>query len=136
MAGINKVMIYGYLAQDPVHSVKNGVGQCSMTIGVSDKKDSGTEWFRVRILAERLARTVADYARKGDPLFVEGSLRQIKWTDKQGVNRFGFEIHVDKFAGGVSFMKAKSSGKEAMAPDDVDVSYAGGDSDPYGDIPF
>jgi single-strand DNA-binding protein len=40
----------------------------------------------------RLGEVAAEYLRKGSQVYIEGSLRTRKWTDKQGVDRYSTEI--------------------------------------------
>ena len=104
MASVNKVIIVGNLGKDPeMRSFPNGDQIANVTIATTDKwkdKTSGemkeaTEWHRVAFNG-RLAEIVGQYLRKGSQVYVEGSLRTRKWTDKEGVEKFTTEIRADQ----------------------------------------
>jgi single-strand DNA-binding protein len=50
-----------------------------------------TEWHKISAFG-RLAEIAAEYLRKGSGVYIEGSLRTRKWTDKQGNERYSTEI--------------------------------------------
>jgi single-strand DNA-binding protein len=54
-----------------------------------------TEWHRVNFNG-RLAEIVGQYLKKGSQVYVEGSLRTRKWTDKDGVDKYTTEIRADQ----------------------------------------
>ena len=104
MASVNKVIIVGNLGRDPeMRSFPNGDQIANVTIATTDKwkdKQSGemkdaTEWHRVAFHG-RLAEIVGQYLRKGSQVYVEGSLRTRKWTDKDGVEKYSTEIRADQ----------------------------------------
>ena len=104
MASINKVIIVGNLGKDPeVRSFPNGDRVANVTIATTDKwkdKQTGemkeaTEWHRV-VFNGRLAEIAGQYLRKGSQVYVEGSLRTRKWTDKDGAEKFTTEIRADQ----------------------------------------
>lgn len=98
--GINKVILIGNLGADPeVRYTPNGNAVCNITLATSTTwrdKQSGelqerTEWHRIAFF-NRLAEIVGEYLRKGSKIYVEGSLRTRKWSDKNGVDRYTTEI--------------------------------------------
>jgi single-strand DNA-binding protein len=104
MASVNKVIIVGNLGRDPeMRSFPSGDQVANVTIATTDKwkdKQSGemkeaTEWHRV-VFNGRLAEIVGQYLRKGSQVYVEGSLRTRKWTDKDGVEKYTTEIRADQ----------------------------------------
>ena len=104
MASINKVIIVGNLGKDPeMRSFPNGDQIANVSIATTDKwkdKTSGemkeaTEWHRINFNG-RLAEIVGQYLKKGSQVYVEGSLRTRKWTDKDGVEKFTTEIRADQ----------------------------------------
>jgi single-strand DNA-binding protein len=54
-----------------------------------------TEWHRI-VFNGRLAEIVGQYLRKGSQVYVEGSLRTRKWTNKDGVDQYTTEIRADQ----------------------------------------
>jgi len=122
MASVNKVIIVGNLGRDPeMRSFPSGDQVANVTIATTDRwkdKNSGemkeaTEWHRV-VFNGRLAEIVGEYLRKGSQVYVEGSLRTRKWTDKDGVEKFTTEIRADemKMLGKREGMGGPSSGDE------------------------
>ena len=104
MASVNKVIIVGNLGKDPeMRSFPNGDQIANVTIATTDRwkdKTSGemkeaTEWHRVNFNG-RLAEIVGQYLKKGSQIYVEGSLRTRKWTDKDGVDKYTTEIRADQ----------------------------------------
>ncbi|RZL64920.1 MAG: single-stranded DNA-binding protein [Variovorax sp.] len=103
MASVNKVIIVGNLGRDPeTRTFPNGDQIANVTIATTDRykdKTSGemkeiTEWHRVSFFG-RLAEIVGQYLRKGSQVYVEGSLRTRKYTDKDGVEKYSTEIRAD-----------------------------------------
>jgi single-strand DNA-binding protein len=104
MASVNKVIIVGNLGRDPeMRSFPSGDRVANVTIATTDKwkdKQSGemkeaTEWHRV-VFNGRLAEIAGEYLRKGSQVYVEGSLRTRKWTDKDGIEKYTTEIRADQ----------------------------------------
>ena len=104
MASVNKVIVVGNLGRDPdMRSFPSGDQIANVTIATTDKwkdKQTGemkeaTEWHRV-VFNGRLAEIVGQYLRKGSQVYVEGSLRTRKWTDKDGIEKFTTEIRADQ----------------------------------------
>jgi single-strand DNA-binding protein len=97
--GVNKVILIGNLGNDPeVRYTPNGSAVANVNLATSEtwRDKSGelqdrTEWHRV-VFFNRLAEIVGEYLRKGSKIYVEGTLRTRKWTDKNGVERYTTEI--------------------------------------------
>ena len=104
MASVNKVIIVGNLGRDPeMRSFPSGDQVANVTIATTDRyKDKATgefkeitEWHRVSFFG-RLAEIAGQYLRKGSQVYVEGSLRTRKWTDKDGQEKYSTEIRADQ----------------------------------------
>ena len=104
MASVNKVILVGNLGRDPeVRTFPNGDRVANVTIATTDRwKDKqsnemreATEWHRI-VFNGRLAEIVEQYLRKGAQIYVEGSLRTRKWTDKDGIEKYTTEIRADQ----------------------------------------
>ena len=98
--GINKVILVGNLGAGPeVRYTAGGTAIASLSIATSEQwtdKQSGqkqerTEWHRVKLFG-RLAEIAGEYLKKGRQVYIEGSLRTDKYTDKQGVERYSTDI--------------------------------------------
>jgi single-strand DNA-binding protein len=104
MASVNKVIVVGNLGKDPeMRSFPSGDQIANIVVATTDKwkdKQSGemkeaTEWHRITFNG-RLAEIVGQYLRKGSQVYVEGSLRTRKWTDKEGIDKYTTEIRADQ----------------------------------------
>jgi single-strand DNA-binding protein len=98
--GVNKVILIGNLGADPeTRAMPSGTTVANLRVATSESwrdKQTGeqqerTEWHRVALFG-RLAEVAGEYLRKGSKVYIEGSLRTRKWTDKQGNERYSTEI--------------------------------------------
>jgi single-strand DNA-binding protein len=126
MASVNKVIIVGNLGRDPeMRSFPSGDRVANVTIATTDRwkdKTSGemkeaTEWHRV-VFNGRLAEIAGEYLRKGSQVYLEGSLRTRKWTDKDGVEKYTTEIRADQMQ-----MLGKREGMGGPSGDDDGGGY-------------
>src|SRR4051812_27227762 len=133
MASVNKVIIVGNLGRDPeMRTFPSGDRVANVTIATTDRwkdKTSGemkeaTEWHRI-VFNGRLAEIAGEYLRKGSQVYVEGSLRTRKWTDKDGVEKYTTEIRADQMQ-----MLGSRQGQGAPSGDD---DGGGGGGGGYGD---
>jgi single-strand DNA-binding protein len=103
MASVNKVIIVGNLGADPeTRYLPSGDAVTSIRVATTDRykdKQTGemkeaTEWHSISFFA-KLAEIAGQYLRKGSQVYVEGSLRTRKYTDKNGVEKFATDIRAD-----------------------------------------
>lgn len=104
MASVNKAIILGNIGKDPeVKYTASGEAICNITVATSEswkdkatgeKKDL-TEWHRISFFG-KLAEICGQYLKKGSQVYVEGSIRTRKWTDKEGQERYTTEIRGDE----------------------------------------
>ena len=109
MAGsVNKVILIGNLGRDPeIRSMQDGNRVANLAVAtseswrdrVSGERKERTEWHRVVIFNENLAKVAEQYLRKGAKVYLEGSLQTRKWTDKDGHERFSTEIVLRPYSG-------------------------------------
>ncbi|MEE9312387.1 MAG: single-stranded DNA-binding protein [Planctomycetota bacterium] len=100
MASFNKVIIMGNLTRDPeVRTIPSGMTVCEITLAVNEKyKDKETVSFVDVTVWGKQAETLARWKKKGEPLLVEGKLRQESWTDKQtGQKRSKMKVVCERF---------------------------------------
>jgi single-strand DNA-binding protein len=114
---MNKVILVGHLGADPeIRRTNDGRPIANMRIATTDSwrdKNSGerkerTEWHRVVVFAEGLAKVVEQYCKKGDKVLVEGSLQTRKWQDQQGVDRYSTEVVLQAFSGQLLLLSSKA----------------------------
>lgn len=100
--GINKVILIGYLGQNPdMRYIPNGNAVANITLATSENwrdKNTGeikekTEWHRI-VLFGKLAEIAGEYLRKGSQVYIEGSLQTRKWQDQNGQEKYITEIIV------------------------------------------
>ena len=98
--GINKVILVGTLGKDPeVRYSQAGAAMTSVSVATNEswkdkqtgEKQERTEWHRVKFFG-RLAEIAGEYLKKGGQVYIEGSLRTEKYTDKQGVEKYSTDI--------------------------------------------
>ena len=120
MAGsVNKVILIGNVGKDPeIRSMQTGGKIANLTLATSETwndKASGerkekTEWHRVVVFNERVADVVERFVKKGDKLYVEGSLQTRKWTDQSGQEKYTTEVVVDRFRGDITMLSGRNAG--------------------------
>ncbi len=141
MAGsVNKVILVGNLGKDPeVRRMQNGNPVVNLTVATSDTwRDKGTgerkektEWHRVVIFSEGLAKVAEQYLKKGAKVYIEGALQTRKWTDPQGVEKYSTEIVLQGFNSTLTMLDGRSgggSGGGGYGGDDMGDSFGGGQS--------
>ncbi|WP_349775515.1 single-stranded DNA-binding protein [Ignatzschineria rhizosphaerae] len=102
--GINKVILVGRLGNDPdVRYTASGSAVTTISIATSEswkdrntgQQQERTEWHRV-VFFGRLAEIAGQYLKKGSQVYVEGSLRTNKYTDKNGIERYSTDINANE----------------------------------------
>lgn len=114
MAGsVNKVILVGNLGRDPeVRTMNDGSPVVNLSIATSETwrdRQSGerkerTEWHRVVIFNENLAKVAQQYLRKGSTVYIEGQLQTRKWTDQQGAEKYTTEVVLQRFRGELTML--------------------------------
>jgi len=102
MAGsVNKVILVGNLGADPeVRRTQDGRPIVNLRVATSDTwrdKNTGerrekTEWHRVVIFSEGLAKIAEQYLKKGSKVYLAGALQTRTWQDKDGQDRYYTEV--------------------------------------------
>lgn len=102
--GVNKVILVGRLGNDPdVRYTASGTAITTISIATSEswkdrntgQQQERTEWHRV-VFFGRLAEIAGQYLKKGSQVYVEGSLRTNKYTDKNGIERYSTDINANE----------------------------------------
>jgi len=135
----NTVLLVGNLGVEPQsRTTSGGTDITSFSLGTSrPKRDSegktykdasgftakDTEWHRITCF-NGLGRVIAQHAKKGMLVSVRGRLHNSRWTDSEGIERYGYEIIADD----VQFL---SRPRPASDPED-----ASGQPDADEDVPF
>ena len=125
MAGsVNKVILVGNLGKDPeVRRMTSGEPVVNLSVATSDnwrdkatgERKERTEWHRVVIFNENLAKVAEQYLRKGAKVYLEGSLQTRKWTDKDGAEKYSTEVVLQNFNGTLVMLDSRGGGGEGGA---------------------
>ena len=130
----NIVILVGNLGAEPQSRTTNsGTDVTTFSLGTSrPKRDSegktykdasgftakDTEWHRVTCF-NGLGRVIDQHASKGMLVSVSGRLHNSKWTDSEGIERYGYEVIADD----VQFLNRpradEASGEPAESDEDV-----------------
>jgi len=122
---VNKVILIGNVGKDPeVKRTQDGKAIVNLFLATSESwkdKSSGerkekTEWHRVVIFNEGIAKIAEAYVKKGSSIYIEGQLQTRKWTDKDGIEKYSTEIVLQNFNGALTLLGGK--------PDDAAGSYS------------
>jgi len=103
MADVNKIILVGNLGSDPEmrYLVEEGaVANLRIVTTGRFKNHNGdmqeqTNWHNV-VFFGKPAEICGQYLKKGNRVYVEGSLRTRKWQDKDGNDRYITEILGDR----------------------------------------
>ena len=133
--GINKVILVGTVGKDPeVRYSQAGSANVTLSLATNEswkdkngEKQERTEWHRLKFFG-KLAEIAGEYVKKGQQLYVEGSLRTDKYTDKQGVERYTTDIIVNdmQMLGGKAGGGGGSGGDRNASREDSGWSGGGG----------
>ena len=143
MKAVNKVILIGNLTRDPemVQINQNtDVAKFSLAVNESYKKADG-ETVENTVFLEceawsGLAKVAGNYLKKGSKVYIEGNLREDKWTDAEsGKSRSKIKIRVvdlvmlDKREGGDygssggSYSKSESNESPIKPVDDDELPF-------------
>ncbi len=144
---LNKVFLYGNLTRDPeLKALPSGSQVASFGLATNrtfkDKngqKQETTEFHNI-VAFGRTAEVIAQYCKKGRPIFVEGRIQTRSWEGKEdGKKQYRTEIIVDNFQFGADGAKgsgAAPSRDEQPAPsEEGEIKYPDEEINPE-DIPF
>jgi single-strand DNA-binding protein len=120
MAGsVNKVILVGNLGKDPeVRRLNSGDPVVNLSVATSESwrdKQTGerkekTEWHRVVIFNENLAKVAEQYLKKGSKVYIEGQLQTRKYQDQSGAEKYTTEVVLQRFRGELTMLDGKGEG--------------------------
>src|ERR1044072_1992710 len=120
MAGsVNKVILVGNLGKDPeVRRMQNGNPVVNLSVATSEnwrdkatgERKEKTEWHRVGIFSEGLAKVAEQYLKKGAKVYIEGQLQTRKWTDQSGVEKYSTEVVLQGFNSNLTMLDGGGGG--------------------------
>lgn len=142
-SGINSYHCIGNLTRDPeLKHIGNGTAVCTIGIAISkqwydkktDQKREATTFVDV-VFWGKGGELIAQYMKKGNPLYVSGTLDMDQWEDKTtGQKRTKHYITCDEF----KFIGGKDSGNGGgdSTNQDRGNSDMGGNQVAEDDVPF
>lgn len=100
---LNKVFLYGNLTRDPeLKALPSGSQVANFGIATnrtykdkSGAKQEATEFHNI-VAFGRTAEVIAQYMKKGRPIFVEGRIQTRSW-ESEGQKKYRTEIVIDNF---------------------------------------
>lgn len=130
MAGsVNKVILVGNLGKDPeIRRTQDGRPIANLSVATSESwrdKTTGerkekTEWHRVVIFSEGLAKIAEQYLKKGSKVYLEGQLQTRKYTDKDGNEKYSTEVVLQGFNSALTMLDTRGGGGGAGADEGGD----------------
>lgn len=126
---VNKVILVGNLGADPeIRHTQDGRAIASLRIATSESwrdKTSGerrerTEWHRVVIFNEGLAKVAEQYLHKGSKIYLEGSLQTRKWEDQNGNERYTTEVVLQGFNSTLTMLDSAGDKSSSPGPSEAD----------------
>lgn len=145
---LNKAFLYGNLTRDPeLKALPSGQQLASFGLATNrtykDKngvKQEATEFHNI-VAFGRPAEIIAQYMKKGRPLFVEGRIQTRQW-ESDGQKKYRTEIVVDNFqfgadgrGGSGTGVPRAEQGEQPAPKDDEAIKYPDEEINPE-DIPF
>ena len=122
MAGsVNKVILIGNLGADPeIRRTQDGRPIANLRVATTESwrdRNSGerrekTEWHRVVIFSEGLAKIAEQYLKKGSKVYLEGQLQTRKWEDQSGQERYTTEVVLQGFNSSLTMLDGRQSAGE------------------------
>ena len=144
MASFNKIIIVGYLGQDPViRYTPSGEAVCNFSVATTERRKDATgefqdqtTWFKV-VVWRRQAEIANQYLTKGKQVYVMGNLEAREFQDNNGQTRTSLDVRADEIqllgsrADGEGGGTGGTGGRGGRPGGDVESD--GGDID---DVPF
>jgi single-strand DNA-binding protein len=124
---VNKVILVGNLGKDPeIRRTQDGRPIANLSVATSEswrdkatgERKEKTEWHRVVIFNEGLAKVAEQYLKKGAKVYVEGQLQTRKWTDQSGAEKYTTEVVLQGFNSNLTMLDGRGGGG-SFAGDDT-----------------
>ncbi len=138
---LNKVFLYGNLTRDPeLKALPSGSQVANFGLATnrtykdkSGAKQEATEFHNI-VAFGRTAEVIAQYCKKGRPIFVEGRITTRSWDDKEtGKKNYRTEIIVENFQFGADAKGGTSQDSGSSTSQDEQPSPKGADEIKYPD---
>ena len=126
---MNNIIIKGRISKDiDLRATQTGKEVVNFSVAVNRRFDKdNTDFFDV-VAWGKTGVFVDKYFQKGQEIILEGSMQCRKWQDKEGNNRYSWELLADN----VEFCGSKGEGQATSAPTNICDDPIPDD----GDLPF
>lgn len=141
--GVNKVILIGRLGSDPeMRHFDSGTALARFSVATTESfrdrdgnKQDRTEWHNI-VIWGKLAEIADKYLKKGDQVYLEGSLRTRSY-EKDGVTKYVTEVNVRD----MTMLGGKPGGAAPAASQQTEMASpqtqeSQGAPDPEDDLPF
>lgn len=115
---VNKVILVGNVGKDPETRTAGNSQVSNLTLATSEnytsktgEKVSNTEWHNI-VAWGKLSEICEKYIKKGQQIYLEGSIKTRSWDDKDGVKRYTTEI----IASSIQMLGGKKDSEEEKLP--------------------
>tara|TARA_R110000824_G_scaffold149861_2_gene320245 strand:+ start:4761 stop:5159 length:399 start_codon:yes stop_codon:yes gene_type:complete len=108
---LNRCEFIGNLGREiETRFTKSGEKVVTFSIAVTEKWKDGenTEWVKVVVFNQHLAKIAEDYLAKGSKVYIAGKMKTRKWTNKDGADVYTTEVVMGKFDGTIELLSPKS----------------------------
>lgn len=128
---LNRAQIIGRITQNPeLKQTASGQSVVSFSVATnrvwkdsSGEKKESAEFHNI-VAWGKLAEIIANYAKKGKKIYVEGRLQTRSWEDSSGAKHWKTEIVAEN----IILLDSKSSESKAALEDDAAAPAAGDDT--------
>ncbi len=135
-------MLLGNLGADPeVRSTSNGNRVATLSVATSrqwnnaaGERQEKTEWHRVVVWNNKgagMADFAERYLKKGDKVYVEGSIEYRTWEDREGKTRYSTEI----IARELIALSPRGEDGGGVGGDRAEAAVSGGKAESFNDFP-
>jgi single-strand DNA-binding protein len=121
MSSLNEATLIGHVGKDvEVKHMQDGRAVANLSLATTEtwkdkqtgEKKERTEWHRIVIFNEGLAKVAEAYVKKGSKIFIRGAIQTRKWQDKDGADRYSTEIVLQQFRGELILLDSKPAPQE------------------------
>lgn len=141
MAGVNKVILLGYLGKDPeVRHLENDRVVANFSLATSEvytnkqgERITTTEWHNIVLWDGQLVRLAEKYLKKGKQIYLEGKITNRSYKNKEEITKYISEVIGKEitFIGGKRDSQDGNSTENTTSPDSITL-----DSNEIDDLPF
>ncbi len=114
---LNQINIIGNIGRIESRATPSGLVVAAFSVAVSSKKkgEDNTTWFNC-VAFEKTAELCLTYLRKGQKVFVSGSMDEKKYTGKDGSSKTSWSV----IAKQVVFLSPKDKEQSEHMPSDIE----------------